>query len=350
MKAAIVSLRFAPGHVAHLRAYMKIFCSLGCETRLFLHSGYSSFINMTEGVVYFNTINDIINWNPDFILSYNIANENIKLAKECKSHGIKFFYVLHEPIEDLKPLLAEGKRIPRRVAANTVNYLTCKNSYKVVLASERGKEKFEKHMRRSNSNYDVFPLIFCDEFDSNKEIGRQFFSFIGGFVKSRGTKEFLDFMKWSLEKNLGIKFLIASRSVVDSELADEMFKKAIKDGSLVLDAGRPMTSNEINQHYRESICVWNGYISSTQSGVLGNALMQGAPIIATKRADTIGIISNKENGCFISVPYDNQEIYDAYSYIKENLDHMVAKARMSFMTLFNYSSSAELARKVFEIK
>ena len=350
MKAAIVSLRFAPGHVAHLRAYLKLFSSVGCETQLFLHRGYKSFINLSEGVVYYNNVNDIIQWNPDFILSYNIANENIKLAKKCKTQGIRFFYVLHEPIEDLKPLLQEGKRIPRRVAANIVNYLTCKNAYKVVLASERGKEKFEKHMRRSNSNYDVFPLIFCDEYNNNEEISRKFFSFIGGFVKSRGTNEFLDFVKWSLEKKLGIKFLIASRSVVDRELSDEVFKKAIIDGDLVLDTGHPMTSEEINRHYKESVCVWNGYISSTQSGVLGNALMQGTPIIATKRADTVGIISNKENGCFITMPYDNQQIYDAYNYINKNLDSMVAKARSAFMNLFDYRSSIELAGQVFEIK
>ena len=348
MKAAVVSLRFAPGHIAHLRAYYKLFSALGCDVRLFLNSGYKPFISGIDGVEYVETTDAIMNWHPDRVLSYNIANENIRLAKKCRAANVPFFYVLHEPWDSIRELLTLRQRIPRRIAANIVNYLTSHYAHKVILASENGKQKYTQYMKRCNSNYAVFPLIFCDDYDEMLEAKRQYFSYIGGFTVMRGRGEFLDFIKYSIEKKLDYKFCIASRNHVD--VSSPILQKAIREGILVVFDGKPMSSEEINLHYREAICSWNAYKSSTQSGVLPNALMQGSPVLVTNRGDSADIVTDKKQGCFISLPHNNEEIKEAFEYIRDHLDTMSQAARESFKTRYEYSVYFEKAREVYEIR
>ena len=350
MRIAVVSLRFAPGHIAHLRAYKELFSAIGSEVRHFVDPKYRDFLNNIEGVDFVESVDEIFHWNPDKVFSYNIANENIKVAKKCKRKRIQFFYVLHEPWDSFKELLSLRQRMPRRVAANIVNYLTAHYAYKVILASENGKKKYEKYMGRCNCNYDVFPLIFCDDYDASKSILRQYFSFIGGFTVMRGCNEFMSFIKYSIEKGLDYKFCIATRNTIDGYLQNDAIQSAIKDGILMVFSGKPMTTEEINHHYRESICSWNAYKSSTQSGVLPNALMQGSPVIVTDRGDSSDIITEKREGCFISLPHDNEEIKKAYDYISAHIEEMSDAARNKFHMDYEYCNYLDKARNVYEIK
>lgn len=349
MKVAVTSLRFAPGHIAHLRAYQALFSALGCTARLFLAPAYRDFLAASPDITFTDRPQTVPDWKPDAALAYNISVKNISLARQCNRAGIRFFYTLHEPWDSLKELLALRGRIPRRVAANVVNALTARFSYKVILASENGKEKYERYMKGCNGHYASFPLIFCDDYDASLSIPRTRFSFIGGFTESRGCREFLDFVRYAVGQGLDIPFLIATRNAVDGWLNDATLQDAVRDGRLTVCAGRPMTTEEINRHYRESVCVWNAYKSSTQSGVLANALMQGAPVLATRRGDSADVIFDKKNGCFLSLPYDNAEIAAAYGYVKAHLNEMETEARRTFQTAYEYKARLEQARTAYEI-
>lgn len=350
MKIAVVSLRFAAGHIAHLRAYKELFIALNCDVRLFLDRKYEDFIEKDESVCFISSYDSVLAWNPELVFSYNIANENIKLARSCKNKGIRFYYVLHEPWDSFKELLTLKNRIPRRIAANVVNYLTCKNSYKVILASLNGRIKYEKYMKMCNKNYAVFPLVFCDEFDRGVDIERKYFSYIGGFTENRGCIAFLKFIEYSLENNLGIRFKIATRTDISNYIKAEVFQNAINNGTLVVFDGKPMTSKEINHHYREAVCVWNAYISSTQSGVLPNALMQGAPVIVCDRGVSKEVISDKCEGCYISLPYVNSEIFETYKFIYSNLGKFEINARNCFLKNYFYIALLDKARTLYEIE
>ncbi len=350
MKIAIVSLRFAPGHIAHLRAYKKLFSSIGCETRLFLEKRYKGFIYEDSEVVFLDALNDITSWGPDKVFSYNIASDNISLARWCKKNGIPFFYVLHEPWDSFNDLIALGKRIPRRIVANVVNYIICRNAYKVILASENGKRKYLKYMKGCNNKYAVFPLIFCDDYNESLSIERQYFSFIGGFTEPRACSEFIDFIKYTIDKGLRIKFCIATRNDITGYLNDTVLQQSIKKGSLIVQSGKPMTTDEINLHYREAVCTWNAYKVSTQSGVLPNSLMQGAPVIVTERGDSKDAVTEKREGCYVSIPLRNEEIESAYEYIEQNIKEMSNAARDSFHRKYEYKIYRDKAIEVYEIK
>ena len=350
MKIAVVSLRFAAGHIAHLRAYRELFKELNCEVKLFLDKPYKDFIETDESIMFIDSYETALEWNPDSVFSYNIANENIKLARLCKKRQIPFYYVLHEPWDSFKELLTLRDRVPRRIAANIVNYMTCRDAYKVILASQNGKTKYETYMRGCNKNYTVFPLLFCDEYDASQEIERKYFSYIGGFTENRGCLAFLKFIEYSVENNLGIQFKIATRTDVSGFIKGDLIQKAIHDGLLVVRDGKPMTTDEINHHYREAICVWNAYISSTQSGVLPNALMQGAPVIVGNRGVAEEVIKDKIEGCYISIPHKNDEILTAYQYIQTQLPEFVNNARQCFLNNYMYSAFLNQAKEVYEVK
>jgi len=350
MRVAVVSLRFAAGHIAHLRAYRELFKELNCDVKLFLEKSYKDFIEADESIVFIESYQAVLDWNPETVFSYNIANENIKLGKICKKKGISFYYVLHEPWDSFKELMTLKDRVPRRIAANIVNYLTCKNAYKVILASQNGKVKYETYMKGCNKNYTVFPLLFCDEYDASSRIERKYFSYIGGFTENRGCLAFLGFIDFALENNLDISFKIATRTDIFSYLKSDSLQKAIKSGVLVVQDGKPMTTEEINHHYREATCVWNAYISSTQSGVLPNALMQGAPVIVGNRGVAEEVIKDKIEGCYISIPHKNEEILTAYRVIQDNLEGFTNNARRCFLKNYFYRSAIDRAKEVYEIK
>lgn len=350
MKIAVVSLRFAAGHIAHLHAYRELFRELGCEVKLFLDKPYKDFIEPDESTSFIETYETVLEWNPCSIFSYNIANENIKLAKLCKKRQVPFYYVLHEPWDSFKELLTLRDRVPRRIVANVVNFLTCRNAYKVILASQNGKTKYETYMKGCNKNYTVFPLLFCDEYDASQEIERKFFSYIGGFTENRGCLAFMKFIKFSVENSLGIRFKIATRTDISGFIKGDIIQKAIHEGLLVVQDGKPMNTEEINHHYREAICVWNAYISSTQSGVLPNALMQGAPVIVGNRGVSEEVIKDKVEGCYVSIPHKNEEILAAYKYIQMHLPEFVSNARMCFLKNYMYSAFLVKAKEVYEVK
>ncbi len=348
MKIAVLSLRFAPGHVAHLRAYREMFSELGCDVRLFLDKPYKEFMDDDVRNVFINSIDEVFAWSPERVISYNIANENIRAAKICKKKNIPFFYILHEPWDSIKELVALGKRAPRRIAANIVNYLTSINAHKVILASSNGALKYTKYMKGCNKNFEIFPLIFCDDYNDKQIIPRKYLSFIGGFTEPRGCSAFLDFIKFSIKHEKDILFCIATRNALD--ISDPILKQAIDKNKLVVFCGKPMTSEEINYHYREAICSWNAYISSTQSGVLPNALMQGSPVLVTDRGDSANIVSEKKEGCFIALPHTNEEIEEAFDYIKHHVEEMSKAARETFHRDYEYKVYLDKAKEVYEIK
>ena len=346
MKIALVSLRFSPGHVAHICAYQKLFSMICDEVVVLLHPLYQEFLPALPATIFTEHWEEVLKTQPDRVFVYNICMDNIKLARECRKRLIPMLYVLHEPMCSLEDLWKEGKKAPRSLVARLVNWRICALSKKVLLASQNGMKTYEKYMRRCNGNYAFFPLIFCDDTLCNQAIEREYCSYIGNFVEPHGCKEFAHFAEYVLQEQKDIKLLIATKTNIDIYLRSPVFQQAMADGRLTVQSGRIMTTQEINTFYRRSVCVWNVYNRSTQSGVLPNALMQGTPLIVNRNGVAKEVMSDKSAGCFITMPPDNEQIWQSYCYIKNHLQKMQANAREIFLEKYFYKAQADLARKV----
>lgn len=329
MKIVIASLHFGAGHTAHLEAYMKLAAHCGYESALYLNKRYLELFEDTDFRLLLDE-DELKAFKPDIVWIYNTGTENFKLIRTAKAMGCKIAYVLHEPDMGIKDLLKEGSYIPKQIAGTFVNRCICRYSDKVILSSERAISNCGKHMKMAYRKSAFFPLIFPDRYIEG--VDRKYFSLIGGYAAAHGSDEYLSFVKECCGRG-NIFFQIATRSDISDKLEDSAFREMIKTGQLIVQQGRPLTEAEINMAYRRSVCTWNGYKRSTQSGVLANSFMQGTPVIATRVGSFEEYVVDGTNGVFID-GFGFDDILRAYEYVAERSKEMTEKCRETFLDKF----------------
>lgn len=342
MKIIIASINFAPGMVAHLHAYYRLCVECGFQTILYLDETYLKYIDRNEYTIV-TDLKAVIAINPNIVLLYNVATAAIRFAKICKSNGWKFLYVWHEPYPGLKQVLKEGSYIPQFIGAHCVSLYICCQADKVFLASDYAMESCYKYTRSMYKKAVKFPLIFMDEAQTKETTPRKYFSHVGSFCKSHASLEFLKFVKSAVGKS--ILFQIATRTNITEYLNDPILQYMQKNGQLVVQQGRPLTIKEITIAYRNSICVWNAYSRSTQSGVLANAFMLGTPVIASRLGSFPEFVKPGLTGEFID-DYEPETILNAYYEIAHNIDKMEKVCRNEFLEKFYYKNQCELFKKI----
>ena len=348
MRIALASIRYSPNQLQHMEAFCSMFEKMGHETYLVLAQKYQIHYKGSERIIIGKGIEEVVNLGFDIIISYNIGSENISLAKRCRKKNIRFYYVLHDPWMGLTGLVKEGKKALRICAAAIVNAVICRNSYCVLLPSQAGVNYYKRAHIVYRAPYQFFPLIMKDKYNETNNIKREYFSFIGGFIPAHGTEDFISFIEFAIENNLKVKFLIATKDDVSHIRKRPCIKKALKKEILYIHDGRYMTTEEINGYYLQSICVWNAYTRSTQSGVLPSSLMMGTPVIANENGISKYVIENKKSGCLIGYPTNNSELYSAFRYLEKNIDTASKEARQAFISNYYYKNFCNTAKAIFE--
>lgn len=158
------------------------------------------------------------------------------------------------------------------------------------------------------------------------------------------TKYFFDFIKDSSDRN-NILFQVVTRSNITEQLKDPILQKMMKSGRLIVKQGRPLTEQEMNEAYWKSICTWDGYIRSTQSGVLANSFMQRTPVMTTHLGSFDEYVQDGKNGVFID-DYSYDSIFNAFQRVKGDMDEMVENARNTFLTHFYYRNQEEKFKEI----
>lgn len=344
MKVLICSVHFGPGHTAHLDAYQHLAEECGYESALYLAPEYLKLFSdgkMKKNI--FTSLEEALSFQPDVVWLYNIGFEDRQVIQSFQ-HISKLIYVLHEPYMGIKEILKEGKNTPYMAVAALLNVWICSHSYRVVLSSAYAMKNCKKYMSGTYKKGIYFPLIFPDKYISSSN--RQYFSMIGGYNDPHASDEFLGFVKESYKRN-NISFQIATRNDISEKLKDSVLEKMMQDGRLIVQHGRPLTEDEMNQAYRRSICTWNAYHRSTQSGVLANSFMQGTPVMATHLGSFEEYVQNGKNGAFLD-DYDYETIFRAYQKIEENVEAMSQRCRDIFLEKFYYRNQINRFKEIIE--
>lgn len=343
MRILVCSVHFGAGHTAHLSAYLKMLKDCGYEVALYLDDRYMKLFNDAKGNYIFN-LQDALAFQPDIVWIWNTGFENVSVIKAFKKMDALIVYVLHEPFMGVAELLKEKGYITKAAVASLLNYWICMKADRVVLCSQYAEQLCQTYMKNAYRKKILYPLIYPDDFlDTGK---RCYFSKIGGFGTAHGSKQFLYFVKESYQKN-DIAFQIATRANISEKLKDPILQKMMKSGRLIVKQGRPLTEQEMNEAYRRSICTWNGYIRSTQSGVLANSFMQGTPVMATHLGSFDEYVQDGKNGVFIN-DFSYDSIFNAFQRVKGNMDEMVENARNTFLTHFYYRNQEEKFKEIVE--
>lgn len=345
MKIAIVSTNFSPAFIGHMKAWFNAFSELGADVLLYFDEEYVKYFD-DKKYRFTTQVEAFYNFYPDYAILQNPGMKNMDFVKKCNKNHCKLIYILHEPFAGMKWILSKKGNVIKFTGATILNFMICHNAYKIVLCSDNAKNNFKEHMKIFDGKDFELPLLFNDQYIENCE--RKYFSYIGGLTYDHASDEFINFIKDSYEKN-DILFQIATRNSMKAEKNDPVIKKMVAEGRLIIQEGTPLTEDEMNNAYRRSIAVWNGYRLSTQSGVIANAFMQGTPSLATRIASFEKFVIEGKTGAYIE-NYNYDDIYNAYKDIERHVDEYSKSCRNYFLQNFYYKSQLAALKKLVDLK
>jgi glycosyltransferase involved in cell wall biosynthesis len=349
-KALLVSSRLSVGQINHLVAQYKLFDELGWNPQMLLAKEYHAFIDEFDGMnVSFSPIDDSLLHDGVIVVVHNTFLKDILLLHKIRKQRVRSFFILHEPFAGMPRIMAEGIRQGARASvAYILNGIFCFLVDTVILPSSVAYQTYEEYMKRLNSNFFMFPLVFEKQKIETTPNEREFFSFIGGFGAAHASQKFVEFMRYAAELDESIRFQIITRSQTGVALAQNWITEMIDNQRLIVQDGRPLTGTQMAEAYQKSICVWCAYAANTQSGVVADALRNGAPVIATHVGSMDGCVKDGRNGYFVQSPSDKEDILNAYRRIKQSINVFSQYAYESFLDQFYYRAYRSEALRVFE--
>lgn len=336
MKNIIVSLHFNPAYIGHMKAWYKLCSECGYDTILYFAQEYSEYFEK-EDYKFTTNINVVEKFKPDCAVVQNIGIEDISFFRWCRKNKCFLFYILHEPYMGIKEILKERNNAFKQMIASILNLWLCYKSNHVIICSKYALLNCKKYMKFILSKISFMPLLFLDDYLSDETVKREYCSMIGTYTSSHGCDYFIEFIKEAYIRKVPLKFQIATRSDITDKLSDPVFQKMQNTGQLIVQQGRPLTEKEMSEAFRRSFSVWNGYLRSTQSGVLPNSFMQGTPVIATHLPSFDEYVEIGKTGSFIKNMEPN-EILNAVNDIQANGKKMCDECRNYFLNHFYYRS------------
>lgn len=345
-RIVITSLHFSPAFIGHMEAWYELCSACGLKPALFIDKEYVKYFKGSK-YKFTTRLSQIQKFSPNFAVVQNNGLENIEFFKWCTKNNCKILYVVHEPYMGFKELMKDGDYWWKQFAACVLNNWLCGKSTKVILCSDYAEQNCKRYMKKAYEKAVRMPLLFLDGDVSKSDEDRKYCSLIGTYSYPKGSDLFLKFIKDSLDKGYDISFQIATRSDLKEELKDDAFQKLIKEGKLLVQEGRTLTTDEMNQAYKRSICTWNGYRRTTQSGVLPNAFMMGTRVLASSIGSFREFVKPGVTGEFID-PESTDSIYRAYLKIKENADQYSEGCRKEFLGNNYYASQVDTFKKLIE--
>lgn len=337
LNIVIISLRFSPAFISHMKAYEKMLKIKGHDVVFFIDEKYREYDEFKYEDKCISSLNGENIKKYDMVLLINAAVENLKVVLWSCVYCKKIIYIFHEPDISMRRMKKEGWRNAiKLIGAAFCSYITCKCSYKILFASKYACKQYMKNFKNVNDNLDILPLMFCDELGDDTDIReKKYFSYIGTIAKGHAFENYLLLIKNLHKVEPQMNFLIATKSDMSNILDNDVdLKKMQKDNILCIYHNIIMTNAEINRHYKKSFCVWNAYSSGTQSGVLGKAFMAGTPVLATRVGSFEEFVTCGENGEFVN---------------NEDIEDMINKIMTIYTNIFSYSKSARKAyEKIFD--
>lgn len=341
--AAVISLKFSPGHIEQIVATARLFQELDCRTTLLLDEGYLRFIDIGVEVVTGTTAALTAAKSRRFEIGViqNAAVTHSAIAAKMQRAGTRVLYVMHEP-NAVRNHLSEGwPEIVKLAGSALCSRATLRNCDDVVVPSKNARDLFERYHAGFRGNRHVIPLLFEDGVgqlsgrDSLEE--RRYISFVGSAIKVHNIDNFVAVAKLSAHLQLPLRFAIFTKTDLSSLLqSDRELRDLIAQGAVHVQHGSPLTREDMRRAYLQSYCVWAVYRQSTQSGVLPHALMAGTPVIATRTGSFEEYVSEGATGEFVSAIDDHRQILDAIQRIVAHSEHYIKASRQAFIDGFYY--------------
>ena len=341
-KALVISLNFHPGHVSHMVASYRQLEELGYESVYCVDEAF---------VPYLPKDSRIYVYGKDKVADVKVgvfvfpSQKNLLLIRMLKQQGAKIIYIFHEPLAPMKEYRKAGfsyKYLAKLWVINRISILTVRWSDAVLVPSKKAEEFYHANPLYKSENVHYLPLLYDDERTAQyADKTRFYFGYIGTVAADHSFNEYLQFVEQAIVENRlpQLRFLIATKSEF------ELPQALAESSRVVIQKGRALSDEEINEYYATTYVVWNAYTRTTQSGVLAKSFMFGTPAIVLKKnlsefmLDGQEVVAIDDNTSF-------EEIEKAVLRITENFDHYSFAARKRFEETFYYRQYNETFSKI----
>ncbi|MGN0160217.1 MAG: hypothetical protein ACI4AQ_02385 [Lachnospiraceae bacterium] len=348
MKCLIVSRKYNYGHLCLLLGWAQLLLEINIEPVFFLDRQYERLFTAYPYKCIYSYKELIKKSDFDYMIINNISIEDSKCIKLLKTiSDVKILFYYHEPWRGFK---AELKHYPNdlkglcmQIARVSFARLVIKEADVVLCPSAFAADIYSNNEARINANYKICPLPFMDEAE-NISYSKKYFSFISTANLDKGIDHFFSFIKYASKIDNQISFCVCTKTDI-SEYIDYEIKDLISSNRLLLQHGRILEEEEINEAYNNSLCTWLCYKSSTQSGVLVKTFMWGSPCVATP----VGVFPNQINGLngvLVNSSEAYKEIYSAYKTILNDSTDFIKNSRLSYETLYSPKKLSEVFLKI----
>lgn len=342
--ALVISLNFTPGHFSHLIASYRLLAECGYVPHLYLHPRFNEMddknlyrkFNAPAELSRLGRVGPAVFWFPSL---KNI----VEMLRLRLFYGATIIYVLHEPFDSFANYRRAGFGLLKtyKIALiSAVNVLTVRLAHEIILPSSVSFELYRRKYQWVNSHSHLIPLLFDDEAGSADDgVGaKDCVSYIGTVAADHAFDLFVDFVEAAVTQGLlpGIMFAVATRSELPIRERDKL-QRLQDSGRVIVQSGRPLSTDEINGYYRRSLAVWNAYHRSNQSGVLPKAFMFGAAVISSARISN-EFVDDHVTGVLISDNSSVSEIAAAVTEIRTNQKDFATACRGKFLSTFHYRS------------
>jgi len=185
----------------------------------------------------------------------------------------------------------------------------------------------------------MIPLFFDDESEKLLQLSdKVYFSYIGTIAEDHAFDCYVNFIESAIKNSWfpDLLFLIATKSIIPNKQRSIIESLANSD-RISISEGHPLTNEEINVCYNNSVIVWNAYNRSMQSGVLPKAYMFGSAVIGSDQCNN-EFLDDHKTGVLVN---DNRNVFEIKSAIHEIINHrseFFHNCRNKFIDNFYYKT------------
>jgi len=260
-----------------------------------------------------------------YLHNYHLLNHYV--ARMCRRNGCKFIYHVHEPYVENKS--AHGGLQQYWLYLNEyMEKELLHNTDVAVVSSKEASKLFDKYYSWFDGKKVEVPLLFEDLGGDISPIEeRKYITFIGPPLPAKGPEIFLKIVDYSAKHDLGLSFLLISRSKVDSEYDSRANLKVFYKNRI--------SDNEFGDFIRKSLVVLTPWKRETQSSAVLVSYMYGTPVVSSKVGGLPEFVHHRRTGYLVDYNAPVEEWVEGINYVVKNLSKMSTNCRSYFIENFS---------------
>ena len=266
--------------------------------------------------------------NPSHVYMHNYHFLNHYIASLSKKFNCSFVYHVHEPFVQNKK--AHGGI--HQYWLYLFEYCQEKllhNTDVTVVSSTEASSLFDLRYPNYFGKKMIIPLMYDDLGGSESdEQNREYVTFVGPPVPAKNPEKFLEIVRYSNDRDLGLKFLLISRSKVK----DARF---FQEKNLELFFKERISDKEFGEVIKKSIVVITPYKRETQSSVILVSYMYGTPVVSSNVGGLPEFVFHKKTGYLLDKDTNAEEWVNGINYVQKNFLSLSKNCRRFFVENFS---------------